>query len=548
MSRSECAGDLVRWLARMPFLDRLELTAVSGWSRGAVYESLAALEDAGLVAALPHASEAVAPTRRFHITARGLHRLARDEGARPDALLHSCPVSAHWRRILMERLDAVAVVHRVAAAAANAAGAVQFRWYRAGPLDAALRLPSRRTLGIVRLGCTAERTAFARRLWRLAQGPAPNVSLVLVPDDVRLRQTRRLLAALPLTALLAVERDAAAADADSRVWRTYSGEAVSMRRAVARLRGGGTVPNERPPSRSVIPPDIVLDLPERDAPIWLLPALLRPAEKRAVDLIADWPLIDGGGLRRLMGASSSRVHRLLTSVERHGVVQPLRVGGGTRWVLTARGLGLLARRDRVSVGASRRRWSVEPSRSGAQLDWRDVSGSRSRQLLRNIEHTSAVHGFIGALSAQASSTGCEVVQLDPPHRASRFFRYAGSVHSVRPDAFGIVRTATGDRPFFLEWERRAVRPATMAARLAPYLRYYASRRPADDHGVEPIVLVVFDDALRTTHFLRVARREMAAHGVRVPLWVSHRAALEETGPLGRAWMAPGRWEGDYAFA
>ena len=88
-----------------------------------------------------------------------------------------------------------------------------------------------------------------------------------------------------------------------------------------------------------------------------------------------------------------------------------------------------------------------------------------------------------------------------------------------------------------------MRPVTMAARLAPYLRYYySSRRPLDDHGQTPIVLVVFDDELAATHFLRVAREEMGRVGVEVPLWVSHRAALERLGPLGRAWQSPGGWD------
>ena len=33
-----------------------------------------------------------------------------------DQLLRAHPVSAHWRRILMERLDALAAVYRLAAA------------------------------------------------------------------------------------------------------------------------------------------------------------------------------------------------------------------------------------------------------------------------------------------------------------------------------------------------------------------------------------------------------------------------------------------------
>ena len=83
-----------------------------------------------------------------------------------------------------------------------------------------------------------------------------------------------------------------------------------------------------------------------------------------------------------------------------------------------------------------------------------------------------------------------------------------------------------------------MRPVTMAARLAPYLRFYASRRPTDDHGEQPAVLVVFDDELAATHFLRVACEEMGRARVELPLWVSHRLLLEREGPLGRDWVRP----------
>jgi len=67
-----------------------------------------------------------------------------------------------------------------------------------------------------------------------------------------------------------------------------------------------------------------------------------------------------------------------------------------------------------------------------------------------------------------------------------------ALRSVQPDAFGILRRGERTWPFFLEWERRAVRPVTTAARLAPYLRYYSSERPLEDHGAWPSVLVVFE--------------------------------------------------------
>ena len=135
--------------------------------------------------------------------------------------------------------------------------------------------------------------------------------------------------------------------------------------------------------------------------------------------------------------------------------------------------------------------------------------------------------------------GWQVSQLDPPKRASCYFRHGDGIRSVHPDAFGILRRGETTWPFFLEWERRAVRPTTMSERLAPYLRYYSSHRPTDDHGTRPDVLVVFDDEIAATHFLRVAGEEMQAKGTTVPLWVSHRVATDELGPLGRAWRAPG---------
>ncbi len=146
------------------------------------------------------------------------------------------------------------------------------------------------------------------------------------------------------------------------------------------------------------------------------------------------------------------------------------------------------------------------------------------------------------MARQARELGWETDQLDPPASASRYFRYFGGMRSIHPDAFGILRRGNAVRPFFLEWERRAVRPVTMATRLAPYLRYYSTHRPLDDHGAPPVVLVVFDDDIAQTHFLRVAQEEMARLRTAVPLLASHRSILEREGPLGRAWLVPGGFQ------
>ena len=427
----------------------------------------------------------------------------------------------------------------MASTIAGAAGPIGLRLYRAAPLDAALLLPGGRTLGVVRQGPAADRTAFAKRLWRLGQGPLPGAVLVLTSDEVRLRHARGLLARTPVNALLALERDAALAGAGARVWRPASGNAsLDLGYVLERLRPGGDLPEEGPPSQASLPGDLAADAHRA------LPVLLKPAEKRALDLLADWPWLLQRDLAGLLGVSETRISRLMNSPGRvrpggphskpPGAAWPSPTGGWPSW-----------------PGGTAPPWAW-PASGGAStpidharpMDWRNVSGGRSRQLLRNLDHTAAVHGFLAALARQSRALGWDTAQLDPPHRASRHFRHAGALRSVNPDAFGVLRRGPAAWAFFLEWERRAVRPATMAQRLAPYLRYYASHRPTDDHGIRPDVLVVFDGDIAATHFLALAEREMARAGVKVPLWVSHREAIDALGPMGRAWLTPGDWEPD----
>ena len=147
----------------------------------------------------------------------------------PEELARLRPVSARWRRSLLERLDALAAVYRLASAISGVAFPVRFTWYRSLPLDAGLTLlPDGRTVGILRQGLTADRTGFAKRLWRLQGGPMPGTVLVLMTDDVRLRHARRLLATGPVPALLALEGRAALAGAGERIWIPAGGQRIAL--------------------------------------------------------------------------------------------------------------------------------------------------------------------------------------------------------------------------------------------------------------------------------------------------------------------------------
>ena len=66
MRPEACEGEIVRRLAAMPFLDRLEMAAVSGRSRGAVYETVKKLAASGVAASVPHATPLIPRAIAFH--------------------------------------------------------------------------------------------------------------------------------------------------------------------------------------------------------------------------------------------------------------------------------------------------------------------------------------------------------------------------------------------------------------------------------------------------------------------------------------------------
>ena len=429
MKLTGCEGELLRRLAEMPFLDRMELAAVSGWSKGAVYRGVRRLEEGGLAAPVPHATDLIPLTGRFHLTAAGLRRLAQWDGMSVDELLRTRPVSARWRRILLERLDAVAAVYRLASAVSNIAYPMRFRWYRAAPMDAVIELSGGRILAVVRQGLAADRTGFAKRVWRLWEGPIPGAVLVLVPDEARLRHARRLLTGAPAPAMLALERDAVLAAGGERVWHLPSiAAAIDLGSALDRIQPGGALPVEPQLSEASLPWDIPAVRPGRDLPDHMLPALLKPAEKRALDLLSDWPWISRKDLAGLMDVSEPRVSQLVTPLEGFGLAARLSAAG-RRLALTDGGLAVLARRDRASVGVARRRWSVTPEdpENPPLLAQRVGCGKQAASQERGAHHGSAwLHRGPGpavplpGLEAgpdRPAAKGVEVLQARRPARA-----------------------------------------------------------------------------------------------------------------------------------
>ena len=226
--------------------------------------------------------------------------------------------------------------------------------------------------------------------------PAPRA---LTTSLIRARlAARKLLSHYPGPVFLAMEQDVAYADSDDMVWRITSTDAIlSLSEVLSRIRSGGRLPAEPPLTRKTPPTDLTVAEEPESVPDLLLSAVLKPAEKRILDHLADWPWIAPSDLGGLTGLSRSGVSRLTSRLGGLGLVCAVSLSGRRRLALSRRGLALLARRDRASVSVTIKRWGVETDTGEMASSWRRVLGVRSRPLARTIVHTEAVHRFMATL-------------------------------------------------------------------------------------------------------------------------------------------------------
>jgi len=165
-----------------------------------------------------------------------------------------------------------------------------------------------------------------------------------MPDEIRLRQAQRLLRGAPTIGFLALEAQAASADAHEPVWRVPTGSTPLTLREALRFAGPPrSAPTEPPLSRPTAGP--IGTLAEQP-----LASQLSAAEKRALDLIGDWPWLAPSHLGSLLGVSRSRVSQLRARLTRIDLVVAQTIQGQSRLTLADRSIAYLARRDRAACG------------------------------------------------------------------------------------------------------------------------------------------------------------------------------------------------------
>ena len=539
-------------LCEAPLTTVDELSRLGCVPASTLRERLDKLAKRGLADSVPHHLSVLGtrPQRRYFPTEKGV--IAGGVATKGRAhMLRAYPVSKQWFRLLAERLDAVAVLYRVAAMVAEADqhnDPVRVDHYRKGPYDMLLTLPGGRSIGLLRQGqvlSTANLRYRIRSIERLDSSDRPFVTLVLTHAD---QATRRAIRSLGDPSehhrtFAATEGELLAGDHNGVVWQ-QCGSGLGDDPPV-RVSPDSSLPgilawmdrlldssysflrdNSKPNPGALYPFGVQAAMPESTQQLTsALAVQLTRADKDALDLLAAWPLCSREQLAGLMrGVTLRRVNQVLRSLSQHGLVRT----DGALHMLTDEGLTYLARRDRAAVGITLDRWSAEPSYSNPDV----YAGTALRALASQLRHHDGVTGFVAALSAEvARSPNHDLFDLLPTSRSSIGYRYDWTTYVIHPDASFTLEYRGRWRPYLLEFERRATTPKRIHKRLESYRRYFLTGWAERDHGgFLPWVLFVFETPGNEEAFLDSAARVRS-----VPFLTSNVETLAECGVRGHSW-------------
>ncbi len=526
---------LLHHLSRMPFIDTAELACVLGEAHATVHRALAGLLADGVVGRVSHGTAHLPSSRRHYLTAKGIVEAAGVLGFdTPSDFVRAYPASREWLTLIIRRMDAVAAVYRLAASMSPGIEALRSRveFHRRGRFDATITLHAGRSFGVVRQGLALRRRSLYDRLRAIAEYDytrRPDTVLVLTPSVWEQRLTTRFCVDLNLSdCFVAVESRDALESRHLRLWRLPSFVFGSRRHTLEFVSShgspGGAVRTGSPSGKRA-------SIPRAERMVQAAPAFgVSPSEKRTLDLVTDHPMIPREHLARWLGVSEGRVSQTMHSlVDAWGLVERHGGRGRTRYTLSAEGIRYVTHRDRAQLPTTLGVWStaLTTDRQGRR---RHV-GHRIDTWSRQTKHADGVTWFLSKLDAEARATpASELLWSVPTARSDRAFNWGES--AIAPDAVGKVVAAGLHVPFYLEYELRARHPRGVAARLSPYTRYYWSAAPGDDQPPFPTTLFVVDrEDVEATYVRTAARMSLMS----LPILVSCRPVLSDTGVLGRSW-------------
>ncbi|MYE41848.1 MAG: hypothetical protein F4X27_16730, partial [Chloroflexi bacterium] len=291
--------ELLHHLGLMPFIDAGELALILGEPLATVHRALSALLKGGLAGRVSHGTAHLPSSHRYYLTKQGIAEAADVLGYdAPSDFVRAYPGSRQWLTLLIRRMDAVALVYRLAATLSPSVDGLetQVEFQRRGRFDAVITLHNGRSFGVVRQGLALRRRSLYDRLRAIAEyhhNRRPAMVLVLVPSPWEQRLTDEFCLNVELRDCYVAVENRETLEGWERLGWISSNWVVGRRyrtleQVVSEADAGMWFHPEAPERKRASLPD-----PERmvrSAPAFRV----SPAEKRALDLVTHHPMIPPG--------------------------------------------------------------------------------------------------------------------------------------------------------------------------------------------------------------------------------------------------------------
>ena len=534
-----------------PLADAIELAALTHRTPRSMQRNLVRLIDDGLVAAVHRGTPTIPPTLRYYPTGLGMRVAAQALDIPLGELIRQFPLSRQWLEVLSARIDTVATTYRIASTIANlidTTGPINVIICRDKALDAGVRLPDGRLIGIVREGLVARRKSIAWRIRALRRMPYevfPSLLICLAQTRADVNRTRRYGE------------------------RGYTGRQFHAFHENIHLLNGTDysewnvenlgLANPPPQPWSNLQYLLQVHLEDRRAPLPDGPRRSRatipeptelienqygmslaPAEIRAFDAIALWTGMNSENLSDYLGVTESRVASIMTAlIHRERLVHNIAPPGASKYVTTYDGVRYWTGRERAASSPEFARWGNAPEENIE--DW---EGSALRTLLgREKRHTQNLYFIVSQMARELHDSPDDRFLWALPARRGRIHFFSGRRRSILPDATVATMRSGTYVPYLVEFERSATGPVRAADRLRLYQQLHRTDRAEEDCGAPPWILVVFPTARVERTFVRAANESWTRGTAAPPVLTCHIPLLKEAGALGPSWH--NLWDEDH---
>ena len=554
-------GYALEMIGRMPFCSSAEIAGVLLRPLDDVRVEVRVMKAAGVVEVGFGGGVRGSP-ERLYLTRAGAEELARRRGCTMEQLVvDGFVVTNDFFRTLLGRSPVASTFYGLAVAASRVQGyPCLWFWRRRGWLDGTIMVGPGFYMRVGRIGASLRRDSVKSRLGQMVNTGRDSFinTGLLLPSD---RTTQAFVngwmrvGATGLYLWTLYEDGVGGLDVDADVLVGPRRDRIllrSFRLLVKTVDAGLGTEEESGLQIEQRKRNVLLSgqgVRDRRFRAELEGASLGVPERAVLDVVADWPLMNGEQIRRMTGYSKFSVNDLLAALRKIDYVNRIKSGRESLVVLGDAGLRYFSWKDRVQLRDMRADWGLSPDAGAGVLSVDDIAGVKLRLLASQAQHTAELYETVSLLSE-----GCrgrrdiELLEIVPPDRSERWIPFGRVMrggrrrhHGVRPDASGVASVASGIvRPFMLEYERRAKSPQKMDERLLPYRNYYNTVLGSEGWQAGFITLVVFDDRGAAGRFVRFCHEHPYVSEIGgwtpMPVFITSLQDLRSVGAAGACWM------------